>query len=63
MRIAGIRQGLSRGAPSVIVIDASMALAWLFERQQTIDIDRANRLLVVDSWVVAPGDGSCPGGG
>ena len=30
---------------SGIVIDASMALAWLFERQQPVDIERANRLL------------------
>jgi predicted nucleic acid-binding protein len=27
------------------VIDASMALAWLFERQQPKDIEQANRLL------------------
>jgi predicted nucleic acid-binding protein len=27
------------------VIDASMALAWLFERQQPQDIEQANRLL------------------
>ena len=32
-------------APSAIVIDASMALAWVFERQQPSDSDRANRLL------------------
>jgi predicted nucleic acid-binding protein len=30
---------------SSIVIDASMALAWVFERQQPSDSDRANRLL------------------
>ncbi len=30
------------GAP---VIDASMALAWLLERQQTQDIEQANRLI------------------
>jgi len=33
-------------APDLVVIDASMALAWLFERQQPSDIERANRLLV-----------------
>ena len=32
-------------APDLVVIDASMALAWLFERQQPSDIARANRLL------------------
>ena len=32
-------------APSAIVIDASMALAWVFERQQPSDIDRSDRLL------------------
>lgn len=31
--------------PSAIVIDASMALAWVFERQHPSDVDRANRLL------------------
>jgi len=35
---------LSR-APQIVVIDASMALAWLFERQQPQDIEQANRLL------------------
>lgn len=35
---------LSESPPS-IVIDASMALAWVFERQQPSDSDRANRLL------------------
>jgi predicted nucleic acid-binding protein len=30
---------------SGIVIDASMALAWLFERQQPVDNERANHLL------------------
>jgi predicted nucleic acid-binding protein len=30
---------------SGIVIDASMALAWLFERQQPVDSERANHLL------------------
>lgn len=30
---------------SGIVIDASMALAWLFERQQPADIERADQLL------------------
>lgn len=30
---------------SGIVIDASMALAWLFERQQPADIERADHLL------------------
>lgn len=34
-----------RGAPSSIVIDASMTLAWLFERQQASDQEQANRLL------------------
>jgi len=33
------------GLPTIIVIDASMALAWVFERHQPIDRDRANRLL------------------
>ena len=32
-------------APDVVVIDASMALAWLFEREQPSDRERANRLL------------------
>ena len=32
-------------APNVVVIDASMALAWLFEREQPSDRERANRLL------------------
>ena len=31
--------------PDVVVIDASMALAWLFEREQPSDRERANRLL------------------
>lgn len=31
--------------PSAIVIDAPMALAWVFERQHPSDGDRANRLL------------------
>jgi predicted nucleic acid-binding protein len=31
--------------PTTIVIDASMALAWVFERHQPSDRDRANRLL------------------
>lgn len=35
----------ANGPPTIIVIDASMALAWLFERQQPIDRARANRLL------------------
>jgi hypothetical protein len=35
---------LSR-SPQIVVIDASMALAWLFERQQPQDIEQANRLL------------------
>jgi hypothetical protein len=35
---------LSR-SPQIVVIDASMALAWLFERQQPKDIEQANRLL------------------
>ena len=35
---------LSR-SPQIVVIDASMALAWLFERQQAQDIEQANRLL------------------
>ena len=34
-----------RGAPASIVIDASMTLAWLFERQQASDQEQANRLL------------------
>ena len=33
------------GLPTIIVIDASMALAWVFERHQPADINRANRLL------------------
>ena len=33
------------GSPQIVVIDASMALAWLFERQQPMDIEQANRLL------------------
>lgn len=32
-------------APDAVVIDASMALAWLFEREQPSDRERANRLL------------------
>ncbi len=32
-------------AAAAIVIDASMALAWLFDRQQPSERDRANRLL------------------
>ncbi len=32
-------------SPQIVVIDASMALAWLFERQQPMDIEQANRLL------------------
>ena len=32
-------------APDLVVIDASMALAWLFEREQPSDRERANRLL------------------
>lgn len=32
-------------APSTLVIDASMALAWVFERQQPSDAERASRLL------------------
>ena len=28
-----------------LVIDASMALAWIFEREQTSDAERASRLL------------------
>jgi predicted nucleic acid-binding protein len=32
-------------SPKSIVIDASMALSWLFERQRPSDNDRANRLL------------------
>jgi predicted nucleic acid-binding protein len=42
-----------RGAPSSIVIDASMTLAWLFERQQASDQEQANRLLAAcgdDPW-------------
>ena len=31
--------------PDVVVIDASMALSWLFEREQPSDRERANRLL------------------
>lgn len=38
-------EALERVMPTIIVIDASMALAWLFERQQPSDRDRANRLL------------------
>ena len=40
-------------APDLVVIDASMALAWLFEREQPIDRERANRLLAAcgeDQW-------------
>ena len=33
------------GSPTCIVIDASMALAWLFQRQLPNDSERANRLL------------------
>lgn len=39
-----------------LVIDASMALAWVFERQQPSDSERANRLLEacgVDPWWVS----------
>lgn len=32
-------------APDLVVIDASMALAWLFERQHPSDSECANRLL------------------
>ena len=32
-------------APDAVVIDASMALAWLFERELPSDRERANRLL------------------
>ena len=32
-------------APDVVVIDASMALAWLFEREQPSDRERADSLL------------------
>jgi predicted nucleic acid-binding protein len=32
-------------SPQSVVIDASMALAWLFERQQALDSARADRLL------------------
>ena len=32
-------------SPTCIVIDASMALAWLFQRQQHSDSERASRLL------------------
>jgi predicted nucleic acid-binding protein len=42
-----------RGAPSSIVIDAAMTLAWLFERQQASDQEQANRLLAAcgdDPW-------------
>jgi hypothetical protein len=45
---------LSR-SPQIVVIDASMALAWLFERQQPQDIEQANRLLgacVESQWWV-----------
>ena len=35
-----------KSTPDVVVIDASMALAWLFEREQPSDRERANRLLV-----------------
>ena len=42
-------------APSTLVIDASMALAWVFERQQPGEVERANRLLeacgTVPWWV------------
>ena len=34
-----------KSTPDVVVIDASMALAWLFEREQPSDRERANRLL------------------
>jgi predicted nucleic acid-binding protein len=40
-----VSEALERVMPTIIVIDASMALAWLFERQQPSDRDRANRLL------------------
>ncbi len=33
------------GAPLTLVIDASMALAWVFERQQPNEVERASRLL------------------
>ena len=49
--------------PTIIVIDASMALAWVFERHQPIDRDRANRLLAacgeVPCWWPS-GDLYCP---
>ncbi len=34
-----------KSTPDGVVIDASMALAWLFEREQPSDRERANRLL------------------
>jgi predicted nucleic acid-binding protein len=34
-----------KSTPDVVVIDASMALAWLFEREQPSDRELANRLL------------------
>jgi predicted nucleic acid-binding protein len=42
-----------KSTPDVVVIDASMALAWLFEREQPSDRERANRLLAAcgeDQW-------------
>jgi predicted nucleic acid-binding protein len=42
-----------KSTPAVVVIDASMALAWLFEREQPSDRERANRLLAAcgeDPW-------------
>ena len=36
---------MSGASPKAIVIDVSMALAWLFERQTPADQQRANRLL------------------
>ena len=36
---------MSVASPGAIVIDASMALAWLFERQTPADQQRANHLL------------------
>ena len=42
-------------APDAVVIDASMALAWLFERELPSDRERANRLLAtcgeVSWWI------------
>jgi hypothetical protein len=32
-----VSEAPASGSPKIIVIDASMALAWLFERQQPID--------------------------